>query len=99
MAKFTIQVDKDLSDIMPGFLNNRAKDIGTINANIQSGDFKSIEVIGHKLAGNAGGYGMAELGLIGKELENAAKNHQKSEVEQLFRRMKDYLSNVEIKYV
>ena len=98
-AKFQIQVDKDLADIMPTFLNNRTKDIEIITQALGRGDMKSIEVVAHKLAGNAGGYGLAELGIIGKEMESACKQQKAEDVKILFQKMKDYLSNVEIKFV
>ncbi len=99
MAKILVQVDKDLADIMPTFLNNRTKDIEIITQALVKADMKSIEVVAHKLAGNAGGYGLAELGLIGKEMEAASKQQNVDEVKKLFQRMKDYLENLVINFV
>lgn len=98
-AKIRVQVDKDLADIMPTFLNNRAKDIELITQALLKSDFVSIESVAHKLAGNAGGYGLAELGLIGREMETSAKQKNGDQIKKLFEKMKDYLAKLDIEFI
>ncbi|MBI2519235.1 MAG: Hpt domain-containing protein [Bdellovibrio sp.] len=98
-AKIRVQVDKDLADIMPTFLNNRKKDIELITQSLAKNDLASIESVAHKLAGNAGGYGLAELGLIGREMETSAKQKDIEKVNNLFQKMKDYLASLDIEFI
>ena len=98
-SKIRVQVDKDLADIMPTFLNNRNKDIELITKSLSTGDLAGIESVAHKLAGNAGGYGLADLGIIGREMETSAKQKNMEQVQKLFQKMKDYLANLDIEFI
>lgn len=93
-----ISVDADLKDIMPTFLSNRMKDLGAILDAIKSNDIKAIQVIGHKLAGNAGSYGLPDLGQIGVNLEMAAIKQDINSIKSLLIEYKNYMENLEIVY-
>lgn len=70
MTKF-----EDLSDaiksLLPDYLANRDKELIRLKELLMHGDLIEIKKIGHKLAGNAGSYGLTELGTIGANLEEA----------------------------
>jgi len=97
--KKIIEIDKDIADIVPGFLENRRKEIITLKDALAKGDFTTARNIGHKISGNAGSYGFDELGEIGANLEtNATKKdlqRSKSNVESI----EHYLANIEVKYI
>ena len=97
--KIVIEIDKDLEDIMPMFLENRKKDITQIEEFLSSNDISNIQVIAHKLAGNAGSYGLSELGEIGANMEQACLNNDTDSIKDLYDKYKVYMSNLEIKYV
>ena len=96
--KIVVSVDKDLEEIMPGFLDNRRKDIVELDASFSKNDIESIKVIGHKLAGNAGGYGLPDLGNLGAQLEEACIQHDTTTIESLITQIKGYLEKLEIVY-
>lgn len=98
-AKNIVEVDKDLEEIFPPFIANREKDIVDLKDFISKKDYKSIEVIGHRLAGNAGSYGLPELGSIGAELENAAIAIEESKVVSLVDQYDQYMKSLELKFV
>lgn len=91
-------IDSDLKDIMPSFLQNRAKDLVNISQALGSKDFKTIQVIGHKLAGNAGSYGLADLGEIGAKIEMAAIKNDSEDLKRLYSEYKSYMDNLEIEF-
>jgi HPt (histidine-containing phosphotransfer) domain-containing protein len=95
----TVEVDQDLEEIVPGFLENRQQELVKINQAIESSDFDTLQVIGHKLAGNAGGYGFATLGEFGAQMENSARKRELGTIKQMRDEIKKYLSEVEVKYV
>lgn len=96
--KNLVTIDKDIEEIVPTFLENRKKDIITLESAINQKDCKSIEVIAHKLAGNAGSYGFDELGSIGIIMESAAKDNNIDVINNQLSLMKNYLENLEVVY-
>lgn len=96
--KILVSIDADLEEIIPTFLENRQKDISKIDQALASMDLKAIETIAHKLAGNAGSYGLDDLGEIGAQLESACQAADKEAVNSLCASYKDYLSRLEIKF-
>ena len=99
MEKIKVDVDEDLEDIMPGFLKNREGDIADLTKAIEEKDDETVKSIGHKLSGNAGGYGLDALGEIGQEIENAGVQKDWAKVQSELDNMKDYLNRLEINYV
>ncbi|MCP4914038.1 MAG: Hpt domain-containing protein [Oligoflexia bacterium] len=99
MEKIVVEIDKDLEPIFGSFLTNRQKDIELLKDAIANSSFDSIESIGHKLAGNAGSYGLPDLGEIGARLEQSAIDNDLSAIETDFQKYTDYLNNLEIKFV
>lgn len=97
-GKIVVKIDKDLEDIIPGFLENRRKDLEKIDNAISQNDLKTIESIAHKLAGNAGSYGLDDLGEIGMKLETAAGSEDASLVKNLYQSYKEYMSNLTIEF-
>lgn len=96
--KIIVTVDADLEEIIPTFLENRHKDQDIMKNALETNDLATIESIAHKLAGNAGSYGLDELGEIGAQLESACQSGDRDSVKELFRNYSNYLANLEIKY-
>ena len=71
-GKVTVYVDRDLEEIVPGFLENRRKDAAALAAALQGHDLKTVRVLGHRMKGDGGGYGFQEISRIGDVLEQAA---------------------------
>ena len=99
MEKFTVEVDKDLEDIVPNFMNNRNKDIVELRALLADKDYSSIEKIAHKVAGSSGGYGFTELGKIAKDIELKVMAGETDPIGSLLDSFQDYIDNVEIEFV
>jgi len=99
MSKFTVEIDEDLKDIVPGFLTNRQKDIISLTDFFNEKNVSEIEKIGHKVSGSSGGYGFEELGRIAKKIEELAMNKNLTEIEPLIEKFKNYVNNVNIEYI
>lgn len=96
--KIVVTIDADLQEIIPTFLENRRKDIEAIKSALETNDLASIETIAHKLAGNAGSYGLDDLGEIGAKMESACQSGDSGETKDLFNSYCTYLENLEINY-
>ena len=94
-----VEVDSDLEEILPGFLANREKDLVQLKELFEAKDIKGIEKLGHKAAGSCGGYGFDQLGVIAKNLENAAKENDVDQIKKLINEFEEHFTNIEIVFV
>ncbi|HEX3037322.1 MAG TPA: Hpt domain-containing protein [Thermodesulfobacteriota bacterium] len=94
--RIVVYVDPDLEDLIPTFLGNRHRDVEEINRLLEQENLEEIKRLGHSMKGAGGGYGFDEITEIGREIEEAAKNKDKLEIEKLNMRLNEYLAVVMI---
>ncbi|MBI5633647.1 MAG: response regulator [Nitrospirae bacterium] len=92
-----VEIDPDVAELVPGFLNNRKKDAEEIGRLLAEGNFEAIRIIGHSMAGSAGGYGFPEIGKLGKAIEAAALTVKSEEIRAISCKLSEYLSAVIVK--
>jgi len=91
-----VRVEKELEELIPGFLKNKRKDLDNIHTALQANDFKELKRLGHKVSGSAGGYGFEVFGELANKLETLAASGRKTELEKIYKEMVNHLENVEI---
>jgi len=96
--KIAVSIDGDLEDLIPGFLDNRRKDIESLKEALSVSNIESLKSIGHSLKGVGGGYGFDGLSEIGAEIESKAKSDDITGMDTLIENLTDYLDRVEITY-
>jgi len=96
MAKIPIRIPEELHDIAPGYLERRRSDVAALKDALTRKDFEFIAKLSHKTKGTAGGYGFAELSVLAKSLEMAAKSENPGEIETAIAAMDRYLTDIEI---
>lgn len=96
--KVVVQVDIDLEDLIPGFLENRQKDLQDLEQALEKQDFEMLRSIGHNIKGVGGGYGFHEMTVIGAAIEESAKENKLEIANENVRKLSHYLSNIEIIY-
>ncbi len=96
--KIIINIDADLEELIPGFLENRDADLGTLKSDLNILEFANIKSIGHSLKGVGGGYGFERISEIGAELEQAAAQEDINIISDLLESYEDYLARIEIVY-
>lgn len=94
-----VQVDKELEDVFPRYLRNREEDMLKVQTALEKKDFETLRNIGHKMAGNASGYGLLDLGEMAKKLEHAAGDRQYENCRDLVKNMRAYLTDLEPEFV
>ena len=97
--KTVVQIDEEIKEIIPNFLEGREKDINLFKVAIEAEDFDQLESIGHKLKGNAGSYGFHEMSEYGAGIEIAAKNKELAKIKSLVGDFEEHFENIEIEYV
>jgi PAS domain S-box-containing protein len=93
-----VKIDRDLADLIPGYLEKRHADVASIREAAGKNDFEMIRVLGHTMKGSGGGYGFDRITEIGRELEEAAKTGDKEKCLQHANELADYLAHLTIAY-
>ena len=89
-------VNADISELIPGYLENRGKDSLAIVKLLEEGNIQEIRRLGHSMSGSGGGYGFREISSLGKALEKAALANNLEDIERLNRRLSSYLKTVRV---
>ena len=96
--KITVTVDKDLEDLIPGFMQRRREDVASLKASLAAGEMDKVRVTGHSMKGTGGGYGFDEMSRIGGDLEKAAAATDTDTISQLIAQLEQYLDNVVVEF-
>jgi HPt (histidine-containing phosphotransfer) domain-containing protein len=100
MKKFVAQVDPDLCDLIPEFLEHKRGDTRAILSGISGEhiDFEALSGIGHRLKGEGGSYGLDAISLYGAEIERAARSRDAEAIRRYANELAAYLDSVQIEY-
>ena len=93
-----VEVDADLSELVPGFLDRKRMDARAILAAVEQGDTQTIARLGHKMKGEGGSYGFDTITELGRGLEQTAKAGDLGGLRQLGAELANFLERVEIIY-
>jgi histidine phosphotransfer protein HptB len=96
VEKIVVQVDADLEDLIPGYLQNRRQDVDAILQALENQNFETIRILGHTMKGTGGGYGFDAITEMGRALEAAAKDKNGPAIRQGVAALLDYLGAVEV---
>jgi len=94
--KIIIKVDPDIADLIPGFLENREKDIEKMEDYLNSGNYEEIERLGHSMKGSGAGYGFDGISEIGRSIEIAGKEKDIEAIKEAIQKLRNYLDRVVI---
>ncbi len=89
-----IAVDRRLEAAIPDYLENKRRDIQAVLKALETDDYKTIRIIGHKLHGSGAGYGFAELSAFGERLELAAEDRNSSSIREQAGQISRYLETL-----
>ena len=96
--KIIVHVDEEIEDLIPGFLDNRWKDVEILRSALGKGDYETIRSLGHKMKGAGGGYGFDYITDLGFALENAANEQSTDEIQKQIKELSHYLDHIEVIY-
>ena len=94
--RIIVKVDSDLEELIPGFLENRKKDLISLIEALKNKNYPGMQSTGHSLKGVGGGYGFAQLSELGAQIENSAKASDSEALAQHIQQLGDYLERVEV---
>lgn len=99
MEKTKIDIDEDLKDLIPQFLENRKKDIDSLVQLAQKKDLPAVAQLAHKVKGTAAGYGFEHLSELAHRMEQLAKNNESTDLPNIALEMKSHFDNIDIHFV
>lgn len=94
--RIPVQIDPDLKDLIPGFLENRAHDAERLEALLAAKDFDEIRLVGHSMKGVGGGYGFDAITDYGAEIEQGALAQDEQRIRDNVSALRDYLARVDV---
>ena len=94
----TVYIDPGLEEIIPGFLENRRRDVQALEAAMQQNNLAQIRMIGHRMKGDGGGYGFDAISMMGTVLEQAAAREDRDAIRRHTAELIDFLARVTVVY-
>lgn len=94
----TVYIDPGLEEIVPGFLENRRRDVQKVETALGQNDFNTICVIGHRMRGDGGGYGFDAISTIGEGMEQAAARQDTEAIRRNLNDLVDFLTRITVVY-
>jgi HPt (histidine-containing phosphotransfer) domain-containing protein len=93
-----VHIDQDLEAIVPGFLENRRRDVQILENALQENNLAEIRTIGHRMKGDGGGYGFEAISQMGDALEQAAAREDREAIRRQTAELVDFLARVTVVY-
>ena len=94
--RIVVHADPDIADLIPGFLENRRKDVTAMRAALAQNDYETIRILGHSMKGAGGGYGFDAITDMGAVLEEAAKDRNPEAVRRGVSDLAAYLERIAV---
>lgn len=91
-------VPKELEDLIPGFLENRRKELDTLRSAVAAADFEQLRQLGHRMKGVGASYGFDHVSVLGKRIEESARRADGEALDACLAEYGDYLAHVRIAY-
>ncbi len=96
--KKVVEVDRELEELIPEFLETSRKDSRSILDALARGDHETVRRLGHSMKGSGGGYGFHALSELGAGLERAAKAADLDAMRKLSVELDSFLARVEVAF-
>jgi HPt (histidine-containing phosphotransfer) domain-containing protein len=97
-GRIVVEVDSDLEELIPGYLQNRKKDIEAVKEALNNKDFELIQRMGHTMKGSGGGYGFDFISAIGLSMEEGANETCVEKIQEALNDLCDFLERVDVVY-
>ena len=98
-GKIVVEVDEDLEELIPGYLQNIRAEVKKMRNALSVKDFETVRSVGHSTKGSGGGYGFYAITDMGASLETAGKESNAEESEKWLNELDRFLDAVEVVYV
>jgi HPt (histidine-containing phosphotransfer) domain-containing protein len=91
VMKTEVEVDPEIIDLVPLFLNARRKDVETLGELSRRANFEEMAKICHTIKGIARPYGFPSLEQLAVEMERECKSKNSVRTDELLGKMKEFV--------
>lgn len=99
MKRQQIEIEADLRDLVPDFLEHKRSDVGVIRAAIDQKNYQAVSQIAHKMKGEGGSFGFEAVTVMGAALEQAALHKDVESLNRTLEELAVYLESIDVVYV
>lgn len=96
--KIIVKVDRDLEELIPGFLEDWKKETKLMQEALEKNDYDTIMGMGHDMKGTGGACGFHDVTDMGGKLENAAKKMDPDTIRDTLISLSSFLEQAEVVY-
>jgi len=93
-----VHANPKLTDLIPGFLQNRRHDVIAMLDAVDRADYETVERLGHGMRGAGGSWGFEGITQIGAELERAGQSADAEASRKCIGELSSYLDRVQVVY-
>ena len=97
MDKILLRAEPSVKELLPGFLENRRRDLERLDEALHAGDLAAIRDLGRNIRCFSRVYGLEGLTALGEEIRCAAEESSTQRIVLLQGQLADYLSRVELR--
>jgi CheY-like chemotaxis protein/HPt (histidine-containing phosphotransfer) domain-containing protein len=98
-AEYTVIVDADLEDLVPGFLEKKQEELEELRGSLAEKNFERVRQLGHKLKGTFNMYGFESLSDACAAIESAAVQEEDGIISDQLDVIDDFMENMSIEYI
>lgn len=88
----TTDVDPDIAELVPAYVANRRRDVLEIYRLLEKSSFDEIGKLGHQMKGSGAGFGFAQIGRLGAEIDEAARGGDRDRLSDLVQQLEACLA-------
>ena len=96
MEKIVLRPEPAVKELLPGFLENRRRDLERLREALHAGDLAAIRDLGQNIRCFSRVYGLEELTELGEAIRSAAEECSTLRIVHLHRKLADYLARVRL---
>jgi hypothetical protein len=96
MEKIRLEVEPQLRELVPGFLEKRRHDLERLREALHAGDLAAIRDVGQNIRCFSRVYGLEALAVLGEQIGCAAEECSTLRIVHLQGQLADYLARVEL---
>ncbi len=94
--KIIVEIDPEISDLIPDFLQHKRDDLSMLIGALERGDFDALRSVGHRMKGEGAGFGFQVMSDIGVMLEEAGQTRNLKLAQEQVWALSRYLDHVEV---
>ena len=94
--RILLRAEPSVKELLPGFLENRRRDLERMREALLAGDLAAIRDLGQNIRCFSRVYGLDELTDLGEAIRSAAEECSTLRIVHLHRKLADYLARVRL---